>query len=517
MRYIFADFTLDTDRRELRGASGLVAVEPKVFDLLAHLIDHRERVISKDDLIASIWGGRVVSESTLTSCINAARGAIGDRGGDQRLIKTLPRKGIRFIAEVREEPRLSDAQLSGSAVVRDLSDKPSVAVLPFRSASDVAELENFSDALTEEVITGLSRANGIWVIARNTMFTYKGRAVDLRTVAKDLGVRYVLEGSIRKAEGRLRVAAQLVEAETGHHLWAAKLDRAMTDLFDLQDDFAQCLVASVQTQIIVNEGRAATGKNRPSPRVGDLLARARERVYQPTPEALRELVMLAEKALALEPANGEACRLIAAGLWHQAYNGWIPWNPSTADRTISFAQRAVVAEKADEYAHWMLGLAHLMAGQHERALISLRHALDINPNCSLAYGSTATVLAWQGSSDLSIANNEIALRINPSDPSNYYRYFGMALAHYLASRYEKSLEHAALVVQLRPDWWLALMIYAAALAAVGKVREACSICAELARMRPDMTLRSLDDLPFAKPADRDHLAEALEKAGLPCK
>jgi len=252
------------------------------------------------------------------------------------------------------------------------------------------------------------------VIARNSSFIYKGQTVNVKQVGRDLGVRYVLEGSVRKADGRLRVTSQLVEAETGHHLWAAKLDRPMIDLFDLQDDFTQCVVASVQTQIIVSEGRAAANKNRPSPRVADLLARARERLYQSTPEGLRELVTLAEKALALEPTNGEASRLIATGLWHQAYNGSIPWTSSTVDRVLSCAQRAVIAEKADEYAHWMLGLAHLMAGQHERALISLRRALEINPSCSLAYGSSGTVLAWQGSTDLSIANNEIALRINPS-------------------------------------------------------------------------------------------------------
>ena len=510
MRYLFESFTLDTSRRELCRDTVLLPVEPKVFDLLAHLIAHRERVVTKDDLIEAIWGGRAISESTLTSCINAARGAIADSGDDQRLIKTLPRKGLRFIGEVREESRA----YVGRSQDAEVADRVSVAVLPFQSVIGDPQLESFADGLTEDVITGLSRASSAWVIARNTMFAYKGRSIDVRSVAKDLRVRYVLEGSVRKATGRLRVTAELVEAETGHHVWAAKLDRPMIGLFDLQDDLAQCIVASVQTQIIVSEGRATATKNRPPPSIGDLLARARERLYQPTPEGLRELVALAEKTLALDPTSGEACRLLATGLWHQAYNGSIPWDSATAKRVMAFAQRAVGAEKADEYAHWMLGLAHLMAGEHERALISLRRALDINPSCSLAYGSTGTVLAWQGSSDLSIANNELALRINPSDPTNYYRYFGMALAHYLASHYDKAVEQAALVVQLRPDWWLALMIYAAALAAAGKEGEAHSICAALKRLRPEMTIGSLDDLPFAKPTDRAHVAAFLEKSGL---
>jgi adenylate cyclase len=176
------------------------------------------------------------------------------------------------------------------------------------------------------------------------------------------------------------------------------------------------------------------------------------------------------------------------------------------------AQRAVVAEDADEYSHWMLGLAHLMACHHERAIVSLRRALDINPSFSLAYGTLGTVLAWGGES---IANNELAVRINPSDPLNPHRYFGLALAHYLASRYAKALENAAPVVQVRPDWWLGLIMYAASLAQVSRTAEARTICLDLRRLRPEMTIASLNGLPFAKASDRDHVADGLRKAGLP--
>jgi TolB-like protein/Flp pilus assembly protein TadD len=514
VRYLFDDYTLDTDQRELRRGEALVAVEPKVFDLLAFVICNREKVVSRDDMIEAVWDGRIVSESTLTSCINGARGAVGDNGQDQRFIKTLPRRGIRFVGTVREDRPVTHPGWQPPGFASDLSDTASIAVLPFQAMAGDAELDNFCDGLTEDIITGLSRTNGVWVIARNTMFTYKGRAIDVRTVAKDLGVRYVLEGSVRKADRRLRLTAQLVEAETGHHIWAGKIDRAIIGLFDLQDDFTQCVVASVQTQIIVSEGKKVARRAKTAVGVGDLLTRARERVYQQTAEGLRDLVSLAESILALDPANGEACRLLATGVWHQAYNGFIPWDRAAVDRVMLFAQRAVVAERADEYTHWMLGLAHLMANQHERALVSLRRALDINPSCSLAYGSTGTVLAWQGASETSIASNEIALKINPSDPTNYFRFFGMALAHYLASRYDKALEYAALAVQLRPDWWLALIIYAATLAKAGRLAEARTVCAELKRIRPDMALRLLDDLPFAKQSDREHVAKGLQKADI---
>jgi adenylate cyclase len=286
-------------------------------------------------------------------------------------------------------------------------------------------------------------------------------------------------------------------------------------LFELQDDLTQCVVASVQVQLIVSEGKAVAGKARPSSRVGDLLARSRERLYQATAEGLRDVVSLTEKALLLDPANGEACRLHAAGIWHQAYRGFIPWDRAAADRVMLFALRAVVAEDADEHSHWMLALAHLMACQHERAVVSLKRALDINPSFSLGYGTLGTVLAWGGEPDQSIANNELALRINPSDPLNPHRYFGLALAHYLASRYTQALENAALVVQLRPDWWLGLMMFAASLAQAGRPAEAQTACVDLRRTRPDMTVATLNVLPFAKASDRDHVADGLRKAGLP--
>jgi TolB-like protein len=517
--YSFENYLLDVDRQELRRGPDLVAVEPQVLDLLLYLICNRERVVSKDDLIAHVWNGRIVSESTLTSRITAARQAIGDNGEDQRLIRTIARKGIRFVGEVRENPSGQGAARATPVEVAlppasTLAGRPSIAVLPFEAMAGDPELESFADGLTEDIITGLSRIKAFWVIAPNTMITYKGRAIDVRAVGKELAVQYVVNGSVRKAEGRLRMTAQLIEAETGRHIWAAKIDRASAGLFELQDDFAQSVVASVQVQLIVSEGKAVAGAARPAGRVGDLLARSRERLYQATADGLRDLVALTDKALALDPSNGEACRLQAAGLWHQAYRGFIPWDAGTAGRVMSLAQRAVVAEDADEYAHWMLALAHLMACQHDRAIVSLRRALDINPSFSLGYGTLGTVMAWAGESDESIANNELALRINPSDPLNPHRYFGLALAHYLALRYAKALENAAPVVQLRPDWWLGLIMYTASLAQVGRLAEARTACHDLRRAKPDMTVSALDALPFARASDRDHVADGLRKAGL---
>jgi TolB-like protein len=210
LRYLFESFALDADRRELRRGDDLVPVEPKAFDLMVHLIANRERVVSKDDLIAAIWNGRIVSDSALTTCINVARSAIGDSGGAQRLIKTLPRKGFRFVGVVREEERPGGVAVTSAPSAPRLPDKPSIAVLPFANLSGDPEQDYFTDGIVEDIITGLCRMGWLFVIARNSSFTYKGRAVDVKQVGRELGVRYVLEGSMRKAANRIRITAQLI-------------------------------------------------------------------------------------------------------------------------------------------------------------------------------------------------------------------------------------------------------------------------------------------------------------------
>ena len=221
MLYVFGDFVLDPDRRELSRGAEVVATGPQVFDLLIHLVENRERVVSRDSLLNAVWRGRIVSESTLASHINAARKAIGDSGHEQRLIRTVARKGFRFVGDVKEAPRSDptdsskgEVSASNDAAARllVLPDRPSIAVLPFLNLSGDPEQEYFADGVVEDVITALSRIRWLFVIARNSSFTYKGRAVDVKQVGRELGVRYVLEGSVRKATNRMRITGQLIDA-----------------------------------------------------------------------------------------------------------------------------------------------------------------------------------------------------------------------------------------------------------------------------------------------------------------
>jgi TolB-like protein len=251
--YRFADFVLDTDRRELRRGPQLVAIAPQVFDLLEYLIKDRHRVVSKDELIDAIWEGRTISETALSTRINVVRSSIDDTGGDQRFIRTLPRKGVRFVGIMHESqepaPPIAVGTTEQPTSALTLPDRPSIAVLPFTNIGGDPEQGYFADGMVEEIITALSRFSGLLVIARNSSFAYKGRSVDLKQVGRELGVRYVLEGSVRKAANRLRITGQLIDASDGVNIWADRFEGALENVFDLQDEVTASVVGAMSPKI----------------------------------------------------------------------------------------------------------------------------------------------------------------------------------------------------------------------------------------------------------------------------
>ena len=239
------------------------SVTPQVFDLLEYLIRNRERVVSKDDLINAVWNGRIVSDAALTTRLNAARSAIGDTGEKQRLIKTLPRKGFRFVGTVQEAQMPAIAPVSPAAQSGDTTPSPlspprlSIVVLPFANLSGDPAQDYFVDGVTESLTTDLSRIRGSFVIGRHTAFTFKGKAVDLKQIGRELNVRYVLEGSVQRSGNRLRVNVQLVDAESGNHIWAERFDKPIADLFDMQDEIVSRLANALDAQLIEAEARRA--------------------------------------------------------------------------------------------------------------------------------------------------------------------------------------------------------------------------------------------------------------------
>src|SRR5437764_1268740 len=406
MRYVFEDYALDTERRELRRGPDLVSVTPQAFDLLCYLIRNRQRVVSKDDLTAAIWSGRIVSDSALTTRINVARNAVGDRGELQRLIKTLPRKGFRFVGEVSEE-RLSNSALAADIDVPStnsvlaLPSKPSVAVLPLINRSGDPQQDIFADGMTEDIITELSRFSELFVIASNSAFHYSGKSLPPGQVGRELGVQYVVEGSIWRTQGNVRITVQLTEAATGISRWAERYDRKIEDIFAVQDEVACTIAGILSTHLSKAEaertllkpprtwqaydyyvkGSVALGRFWSSLKEDDL-AEARRNLDQSLtidPQYARALAVLSRSHTTayLNPVNAEFL------------------NPSALDRADRLARQALEFAPDLPEALAILSNALSWKAEHDAAIAAFERALQLNPNFTNSRFPSVFVMAGE--------------------------------------------------------------------------------------------------------------------------
>jgi len=384
--YFFENYVLDTERRELRRGADAISLQPQVFDLLAYLIRNRERVVSKDDLIAGIWGGRIVSESALTTRINAARAAIGDSGAEQRSIKTLQRKGVRFVANVREQQVL---EADAAAVIQPglpLPDMPSIAVLPFQDMSGDPGQDYFADGVVDEIITALSRFRQLFVIARNSSFTYKGRPVDVKQVGRELGVRYVLEGSVRKAASRVRITAQLIDAIRGTHLWADRIDGTFDDIFDLQDQVTENVVGSIAPKIEQAEIERTKHKPTDSLDAYDCYLRAMMYFHRWTGESINDALRLFYRAIELDPGFASAHGLAAWCYVRRKLSGWMENPVHEMVELERLAHRASELAGDDAVALFSAGWALVQTSSYaEAGAAMIDRALTLNPNIPAAW------------------------------------------------------------------------------------------------------------------------------------
>jgi TolB-like protein len=521
--YRFEGHVLDIERQELRRGADLVAVEPQVFDLLVYLIRNRERVVSKDDLIAGVWKGRIVSESTLTSRITAARQAIGDNGDDQRLIRTVARKGVRFVGEVSEgssadgavgpPPEAAPLMSHGTSLPR-LPEKPSIAVLPFTNMSGDAEQEYFSDGITEDIITALSRLRWFFVIARNSTFVYKGQAVNVKQVGRDLGVRYVLEGSVRKSGQRVRITSQLVDGVSGNHIWSERYDRELTDIFALQDEITASVTSAIEPKLLAAEGLRTESRSTDDLEAWDLVARALSHLWKLTAADTSTAILILRRAVERFSNYAPAHSMLASALLASGYVGWIPAG-TDLEFAAKLARRAAELDDSDPWAHLALGYFEF-AGRHtEEAVRHFGTALDLNPNFAAAAGAIGFALAFDGRSDEAIRRFEQALRMSPRDPRSASFFAGIAVAHYLAGRYIEGIKWAKQAVQLRSGFAGAHRILCASLAQAGQADEAREAMSTLRSLQPDISIaRIRESVPFtAGPMER--ILEGMRKAGVP--
>lgn len=521
MRYLFEDFEIDTKRRELHRGAELVTITPQVFDLLDYLIRNREHVVSKESLIDAIWNGRIVSDAALTTRLNAVRSAIGDSGEEQRLIKTLPRKGFRFIGQVREAQGSAGAGAEQPPEPPEpamaLPDKPSIAVLPFANLSSDPEQGYFVDGIVEDITMALSRFHWLFVIARNSSFTYKGRNVDVKQIGRELGVRYVLEGSVRKIGSRVRIAGQLIDAETGAHLWAGRFDGALEDMFDLQDDVTSSVVGAIAPKLQREETKRSARKPTDSLDAYDYYLRGLVRVRGWTRESNTEALQLFRRAIDLDSRLACAYGMAAWCFVVRKARGWMADHVQESEEAVRLASSAVHLGREDPVALCMGGYAlAYVAHEFDDAAAFVDRGLSVNPNLAQAWNLSAWLRIWRGEPDLALDHAARAVRLNPLDQSTYGGQGAMAYAHFIEKHFEIASSCAEAAMRDNPTFLLAICMFAASNALTGHIEPAQKALTRALEHKPDLRISNLGDLaPFRQAEHLALFAKALRMAGLP--
>ena len=540
MQFVFENHVLDTSRQELSCGGEGVRVEPQVFDLLRYLLENRDRVVSKDDLFENIWESRIVSESTLTSRINAVRKAVGDSGRDQRLVRTIARRGFRFIGDVRVRqdevrgeakpevrpqvrPEVGPAETPPPPSGHDDAqpklalaplDRPAIAVLPFTNMSGVVEQEYFSDGISEDIITALSKLRWFYVIARNSSFVYKGKSVHLGQIGEELGVGYVVEGSVRRDGDRVRITAQLNDVTTGSHLWAERYDRNIADVFAVQDEITQAIVAAIEPQLYSAENFRSLRKPPGSMDAWDLVMRALSHYWQVTRQDNVAAQALLEQAIAIDPNYGQALGLLAASHVFGAHMGW-----EVRAAALVVAERAALAaisaDSEDPWAHHALGGVYLINRRFDDCLAEFELALRLNPNFSPARGYYGVALSYCGRWEEGYRAAQHALRLSPRDPFAAIYCGVAAYSQFVGGNYEEAMRLSREGLRHRADFVGAHRVLTAAAALAGHDDIARASLAELRRVQPTISLEWVaNEMPFKHAKDRESYLAGFRRAGL---
>jgi TolB-like protein/Flp pilus assembly protein TadD len=496
MVFRFGDHVLDVERRELRRGVEPIALEPQVFDLLVYLVRNRGRVVSKDDLIEAVWGGRIVSDSALTSRLNAARRAVDDSGAAQRLIRTVARRGIRFIGEVSEDGEPA-ARADASSTNREppAAAGLSIVVLPFANLSNDPGQQYFADGIAADLMTDLSRIPDMLVISRNTAFTYRDKPIDTKQIGRELGVHYVLEGEVQRSENRVRVTAQLIDAETDTHLWAERFNGDAGDLFALQDEITNRIAVALDLELV--DAAAARLVDRPDTR--DYILRGRAvRLKPPSRENRAEAISLFERALALDPQSVVAQSWLAIALTARALDSMASSPAADIARADELAERASAAAPRSSPARFAKGQVLRAQHRYAEAIPEYESVIALNRNWAHAYSHLGWCKFMTGAVEELVPAQEQAIRLSPRDPQIGLFYSRIGCVHLLQSRTGEAIawcERARNATPAHPQFRAFL---AAAHALAGDAERAAAELAEARKLTGDDRYASLARLRAAE-------------------
>jgi adenylate cyclase len=394
-------------------------------------------------------------------------------------------------------------------------DKPSIAVLPFQNMSGDSEQEFFSDGMAEDIITALSKLRSFFVIARNSTFAYKGKSPDIRQVTQELGVRYVLEGSVRKAGDRVRITAQLIDGESGSHLWAERYDREVVDLFEVQDDITRNVVGAIEPQLYAAENLRIESRPPESLDAWGCVIRSLWHLGRFTKDDTDQACQLLRQAVALSPGYAKAHSALAFAESRRSFFGTDMETAVATAREIARTAREL--DDDDPWSHFSSGYAECFTGRYDDAIAWYRRAIELNENFALAHGNMAAALAFGGQPDAAVEAVERSLRMSPRDPFNFAYLHFAGVAYFAAERYAEGAEKELQALQHRPNFTPALRTLAACHAALGQIDSARAAIAEVLRLAPESSIKkdAYGQVVYARAADRERFAAALREAGLP--
>jgi TolB-like protein len=531
LQLAFGDYVLDPDRRELTRGRDPIGMEPQVFDVLLYLIRNRDKVVTKDDLIEAVWNGRIVSESTLTSRVNAARKAVADSGEQQALIKTYPRRGFRFVGEVKafdgpspataRRPNVSETAVETDAPPAvtgvDWGGRPLIAVLPFKNLSGDPAQDYFSDGITEDIIAALSKYRSLVVIARNSSFAFKEVDGDTRQVGLTLGTDYVVEGSVRKADQRLRITAKLIETEGGRQLWSERYDRDLEDLFALQDEITTTIAARVEPEIGAADQRRAERKAMPALHAWDFFRLGTKHFYKSTPADNLEAQRLLRRAIELDPNLAEAYGYLCYALVLSMIYFDAEPDEERLDEAVAIGKKSVGLDDKDGLLRFMYGRALLARKSYGDALAELETAVELNPCLAVTYCGLGDSLAYEGRISEAIPHFQKAIDLSPHDPLRWAFYSYRALAHIFGREFESANEWAQRATRVPNAHYWAFAHRVAALGYLERPDESAKAVSDLLERKSDFS-RSFarKRLFYVKDSEQlDLYLEGLRRAGVP--
>jgi adenylate cyclase len=506
----FGHFRLDLRRRELSRDGETIRLHVHAIGILCELATAKGEVVSKDELISRLWPGRIVEEGNLHVHMSALRKALGGHGEGHSYIVTVPGRGYR-LATGRPSARLAKPSFPTSL---SLPDKPSIAVLPFENMSDDPKQEYFADGMVEEIITALSRFKWLFVIARNSSFTFKGKAVDLKEVGRTLGVRYVLEGSVRKAAGKVRITGQLIDAGTGAHIWADRFERDLTDVFALQDEVTVAIVSAIQPRVLQTEIAMAARQRPENLTAYDFFLRAMQQYYSFTPEGLAEAIRLAARASELDPqfsfvaALAGNCHMIRVVLDYAV-------DPQFERKeAVRLFRLALSLNDSDPETLALAAFTSAyMVSDVESEIEIANRAVALNPNSWLAWYARGWVHRNAGLPEEAIRSFERAYRMSPVDPLLHLLLSGMGYAFIELRRFDEAIVAGRKALRQSPFWVPACRCLASAFAHLGRDAEAREAATRLLEVDPAFTISGW--VARGGQSNAKLLIEGLRKAGLP--